>query len=425
MAAISLPSHNFVPMESVRYLPGVNREITFLVIEYIDIYEMYKSMPRGESVSVTDACILESTLVSIVRSVFQYTLLHSQESKIQRFVPSSFRELPREIPEEETRMVFRNTVQDYFSLDLYGMSTGAVFEMEDVEGDAGSYALIRKHSMATYDNHILYLERTAQKPIAFFGRFQAQKFLYRALLEMHRRYPTLPFHEISAVETELGTGAQAEVKEITINGKKKAIKLFKNANDRVYENAHQVMYQTFKAIAAEAAIYLEIPRHNSLASFEGLGYVTSLNRWGMIFEKIEGQTLATWSLCPDEGATCIQLFLDFVDGLKWLGRQGWPCDDTHFNNLMIRLPEKRGVVIDYVTPPGRISYVETPLKSRRLLAYAFCVLLRRAQMSDISTGLPREFSTLVAECNSNTSMETLGWDQIQKSLSAMQRRLKA
>lgn len=238
------------------------------------------------------------------------------------------------------------------------------------------------------------------------------------LFQVHREFPALPVKCVENVGARLGIGVEGPVYAINFFNKLHAIKFFidpKNAS------ALSKSLQSLEECYSYIKMLSQVPKHESVMAFNGLGYVKSLARWGLIFEKIEGETLEKWLREPKKITVLYQILIDIVEGLCHLDSNGWAhIDASGPSNFMVKSLEGRGVVIDNVYPFDSRPSGKTPaisLRSRRGFGRLFSSLSEES-----CRRIPVEVRLLMEKCASEISMEELGWTKLVQLLTDLRAR---
>ncbi len=153
-----------------------------------------------------------------------------------------------------------------------------------------------------------------------------------------------------------------------------------------------------------------------LVRAKGLAYVESGNRWGIVFEKINGKQ---WeevrkSLAPETFLPpVIKLLSDVAKGFQILDNAGWSHEDATENNFMIRSEDGSAVVIDIPRVSGYNP--EQPLRLRQKFGF-FCSRDISPHLVEGSPSKHKQYhgvlKILFEKCQSQESMGEFGWKDI-------------
>ncbi len=157
----------------------------------------------------------------------------------------------------------------------------------------------------------------------------------------------------------------------------------------------------------------------NLLSVKGLGYVAEIDLWGIVYDRVEGESwyaIKTGSpfihqLIP----LAIRVMLGTASGLAVLDQAGWAHDDLHDHNIMVNsngIP----IVIDFPTSPN-----PDPLTTRQKFGEMFKKALSSAKWKlgtkdDDFLDVRQSLIALCNECNSDVSLEALGWNEIKSRI---------
>lgn len=272
----------------------------------------------------------------------------------------------------------------------------------------------------------------------------------------HAENPRIPFLTIDRLTEKFSNGVLGWLFSTSYKGQDVVYKLDKapaNAGERDPYPCYPMgiglsgTARSLKNCLSYAKTLDKIANSPHFPKFLGIIYVKEKEQFGLLFEKIEGENLRDWRdkmACggiqrlvnyrgPRTLQETVQILRDYAEGLKAMDESGAPHGDLTPNNLMIRYPEKRGIIVDH---EDSYRSIRGPISCRQAFG---CILyqmfvpwrqfmltfapkkcyerdyeLTKEQMRE--KGIPENIVNLIFDCWSDKSMLECGWDRILSDL---------
>lgn len=266
------------------------------------------------------------------------------------------------------------------------------------------------------------------------------------------RHKNIPFFTIDKLTHAFNRGHMGQLFSTTYRGESVVYKLDKwHAGARERDNypcdsrsiGESGMSTSLWSSLKFAEFLDNLSKSSQFPKFLGIIYVKEKDQFGVLFEKIEGKDLGDWLHAtkysnPEEKLSRIQtvtILKDYAEGLKAMELAGHPHGDVKKANLMIRYPEKRGVIVDHEdSAESKVSALQTRQAFGCIIYQMFgsdeefnltyspqewdMHNLGIEQMKD--KGIPPNIANLIHECWSYKPMQECNWDHIIQELNKVQ-----
>lgn len=203
---------------------------------------------------------------------------------------------------------------------------------------------------------------------------------------------------------EIGSGRDGSLYScLDEKGKPAALKVefsnYQNEDDNRPRIKLEKSFEECRDLALMALSQLPSPY---LLSVKGIAYVEEADKWGVVYEKIDGKTFREFKRSHPSIPKLLEIAKGIAKGLQILDNAGWPHQDIGDRNVMIR-SDGTPVVIDLPMCKGD---PRSFLKSRG--QFAMQILLQTFMVTEVEDACLE----LMDDCKSDQSMDEFGWQHI-------------
>lgn len=266
------------------------------------------------------------------------------------------------------------------------------------------------------------------------------------LQEFKRNHPNIPILVTEELGEDFSAGAMGHLFSATYEGKSIVYKLGNHHSGGVQRtvdssgfltsrNPEERMRWNLTEVINTIEFLEKIQNSPYFPRFLGIIYIKSKNQFGWAFEKIQGENLDDCTLgmmCnlahvvkfegdnaknhfnerPKKLHERIQVMKDIAQGLQAMDQAGYSHNDLKLANLMIRYPEKRGVLVDHEGTDARLYNPEGCMAN-------FGQVLENTLKISVNDKLPVGIENLISRCKNRDA--NLSWEDIINTLKAHQR----
>lgn len=248
------------------------------------------------------------------------------------------------------------------------------------------------------------------------------------LLKLH-----IPIQVVSSIPQKvLGKGQLGVVYEIEDEqGRPSALKIC--TEEVVQEKEGTLMQRTFSLCQSLAKVQKRLPNCPHLIKFQGLAYVEELDKWGVVYEKIDGKSFCLDDIKQkpvpkDRYRSLLNVAKGIACALQILDLNQWHYFDLHKENIMIR-SDGTPILIDFPDKPAAPFWEgNSPVHDReffgKMFLFALLKLTPAFDSEDTSTlsqhlignlsryGVPYRFINVLTNCWKSTELNKQSWQEI-------------